>query len=181
MVIKPLSYFVEICYQKDLKTNLMKQLFFLILILPLLAMTPPNKEARQRKVVEEYVHTLLNTDEEILNIYENEDIQKIFPSFKLTRTYTKKEINEIKESLLYIKQTLQGHRYKILNFEQADEKLKTEGGAVASDRGDVYYIYDKDLKGVFFQAAVVVDDDNKIISIAIGMCLNPKRLCFLYL
>ena len=93
----------------------------------------------------------------------------------------KKEIDEIKESLLYIKQILQGHRYKILNFEQADEKLKTEGGAVASDRGDVYYIYDKDLKGVFFQAAVVVDDDNKIISIAIGMCLNPKRLCFLYL
>ena len=156
----------------------MKQLLYLILILPLLAMTPPNKEARQRKVVEEYVHTLLNTDEEILNIYENEDIQQIFPSFKLTRTYTKKEIDEIKESLLYIKQILQGHRYKI---EQADKKLKTEGGAVASDRGDVYYIYDKDLKGVFFQAAVVVDDDNKIISIAIGMCLNPKRLCFLYL
>ena len=149
----------------------MKQLF-LILLFPLLAMTPPNKEARQREVVEEYVHTLLNTDEEILNIYENEDIQQIFPSFKLTRTYTKKEIDEIKESLLYIKQILQGHRYKILNFKEADEKLKTEGGAVASDRGDVY---------VFFQAAVVVDDDNKIISIAIGMCLNPKRLCFLYL
>ena len=68
----------------------MKQLFFLILVLPLLAMTPPNKEAKQRKVIEEYVHTLLNTDEEILNIYENEDIQQIFPSFKLTRTYTKK-------------------------------------------------------------------------------------------
>ena len=84
----------------------MKQLF-LILLFPLLAMTPPNKEAKQRKVVEEYVHTLLNTDEEILNIYENEDIQKIFPSFKLTRTYTKKEIDEIKESLLYIKQILQ--------------------------------------------------------------------------
>ena len=165
---------------KEMVAN-MKQLLYLILVLPLLAMTPPNKEAKQRKVVEEYVHTLLNTDEEILNIYENEDIQKIFPSFKLTRTYTKKEIDEIKESLLYIKQILQGHRYKILNFEQADEKLKTEGGAVASDRGDVYYIYDKDLKGVFFQAAVVVDDDNKIISIAIGMCLNPKRLCFLYL
>ena len=90
MVIKPLSYFVEIC-----KTNLMKQLLYLILILPLLAMTPPNKEAKQRKVVEAYVHTLLNTDEEILNIYENEDIQQIFPSFKLTRTYTKKEIDEI--------------------------------------------------------------------------------------
>ena len=46
----------------------MKQLF-LILLFPLLAMTPPNKEAKQRKVVEEYVHTLLNTDEDILNIY----------------------------------------------------------------------------------------------------------------
>ena len=159
----------------------MKQLFFLILILPLLAMTPPNKEARQREVVEEYVHTLLNTDEEILNIYENEDIQQIFPSFKLSRTYTKEEIDDIKGFLLFVKQTLKGHKYKIVNFKEADEKLKTEGGAVASDRGDVYYIYDKDLKGVSFQAAVVVDDDNKIISIAIGMCLNPKRLCFLYL
>ena len=159
----------------------MKQLFFLILILPLLGMTPPNKEARQRKVVEEYVHTLLNTDEEILNIYENEDIQQIFPSFKLSRTYTKEEIEDIKGCLLFVKQTLKGHKYKIVNFKEADEKLKTEGGAVASDRGDVYYIYDKNLKGVFFQAAVVVDDDNKIISIAIGMCLNPKRLCFLYL
>ena len=158
----------------------MKQLFFLILVLPLLAMTPPNKEAKQRKVVEEYVHTLLNTDEEILNIYENEDIQQIFPSFKLTRTYTKKEIDEIKESLLYIKQILQGHRYKILNFKEADEKLKTEGGAVASDKGDVYYI-DIDGEGIFFQAAVVVDDDYKIISIAIGMCDHPQRLCFLYL
>ena len=74
---------------KEMVAN-MKQLLYLILILPLLAMTPPNKEAKQRKVVEEYVHTLLNTDEEILNIYENEDIQQIFPSFKLTRTYTKK-------------------------------------------------------------------------------------------
>ena len=159
----------------------MKQLFFLILILPLLGMTPPNKEARQRKVVEAYVYTLLNTDEEILNIYENEDIQQIFPSFKLSRTYTKEEIDDIKGFLLFVKQTLKGHKYKIVNFKEADEKLKTEGGAVASDRGDVYYIYDKNLKGVFFQAAVVVDDDNKIISIAIGMCLNPKRLCFLYL
>ena len=159
----------------------MKQLFFLILILPLLGMTPPNKEARQRKVVEAYVYTLLNTDEEILNIYENEDIQQIFPSFKLSRTYTKEEIDDIKGFLLFLKQTLKGHKYKIVNFKEADEKLKTEGGAVASDRGDVYYIYDKNLKGVFFQAAVVVDDDNKIISIAIGMCLNPKRLCFLYL
>ena len=159
----------------------MKQLFFLILILPLLGMTPPNKEARQRKVVEAYVYTLLNTDEEILNIYENEDIQQIFPSFKLSRTYTKEEIDDIKGFLLFVKQTLKGHKYKIVNFKEADEKLKTEGGAVASDRGDVYYIYDKNLKGVFFQAAVVVADDNKIISIAIGMCLNPKRLCFLYL
>jgi len=158
----------------------MKQLFFLILILPLLGMTPPNKEARQRKVVEAYVYTLLNTDEEILNIYENEDIQQIFPSFKLSRTYTKEEIDDIKGFLLFLKQTLKGHKYKIVNFKEADEKLKTEGGAVASDRGDVYYIYDKDLKGVFFQAAVVVDDNYKIISIAIVMCDHPQRLCFLY-
>ena len=94
MVIKPLSYFVEICYQKDLKTNPMKQLFFLILILPLLAMTPPNKEAKQRKVVEEYVHTLLNTDDDTIRaIRNNEDIAKLSSLLKLTRTYTKEEID----------------------------------------------------------------------------------------
>ena len=160
----------------------MKQLFFLILVLPLLAMTPPNKEAKQRKVVEEYVHTLLNTDDDTIRaIRNNEDIAKLSSLLKLTRIYTKEEINNAINFLLYVKRTLKGHKYKILNFKEANEKLKTEGGAVASDKGDVYYIYDKDLKGVFFQAAVVVDDDNKIISIAIGMCLNPKRLCFLYL
>ena len=60
----------------------MKQLFFLILILPLLAMTPPNKEARQRKVVEEYVHTLLNTDDEVIqSIAKKEDISEYFSFF----------------------------------------------------------------------------------------------------
>ena len=75
---------------------------------------------------------------------------------------------------------MQGHKYKILNFKEANKKLKREGGAIASDKGDVYYI-DIDGDGVFFQAAVVVDDDYKIISIAIGMCDHPQRLCFLYL
>ena len=166
---------------KEMVAN-MKQLLYLILVLPLLGITPPNKEAKQLKVVEEYVHTLLNTDEEILNIYENEDIQKIFPSFKLTRTYTKKEIDEIKESLLYIKQILQGHRYKILNFKEGAKKLKKDKiTPPESDRGDIFYIYDIDQKGVFFQASIIVDDDYKIISIALGMCDLPQRLCFLYL
>ena len=158
----------------------MKQLF-LILLFPLLAMTPPNKEAKQRKVVEEYVHTLLNTDDEVIqSIAKKEDIVNIFPSFNFTKSYPTEETEGLVDFLLYVKRTLQGHRYKILNFEQADKKLKTEGGAVASDRGDVYYIYDKDLKGVFFYASVVVDDNYKIISIAIVMCDHPQRLCFLY-
>ncbi|WP_424652558.1 hypothetical protein [Capnocytophaga sputigena] len=56
----------------------MKQLLYLILVLPLLGMTPPNKEARQREVVEEYVHTLLNTDDEVIQkISNNEDIQNM--------------------------------------------------------------------------------------------------------
>ena len=161
----------------------MKQLFFLILILPLLAMTPPNKEARQRKVVEEYVHTLLNTDDEVIqSIAKKEDIVNIFPSFNFTKSYPTEENEGIVDFLLYVKRTLQGHKYKILNFKEGAKKLKKDKIIPPdSDRGNVYYIYDKDLKGVFFQAAVVVDDDNKIISIAIGMCLNPKRLCFLYL
>ena len=180
MVIKPLSYFVEICYQKDLKTNPMKQLF-LILLFPLLAMTPPNKEARQREVVEEYVHTLLNTDDEVIqSIAKKEDIVNIFPSFNFTESYPTEENEGIVDFLLYVKRTLQGHKYKILNFKEANKKLKREGGAIASDKGDVYYI-DIDGDGVFFYAAVVVDDNYKIISIAIVMCDHPQRLCFLYL
>ena len=151
MVIKPLSYFVEICYQKDLKTNPMKQLF-LILLFPLLAMTPPNKEARQRKVVEEYVHTLLNTDDEVIQkISNNEDIQNISPLLKLTRTFTKEEIDDIKGFLLFVKQTLKGHKYKIVNFKKGAKKLKKDKiTPPESDRGDIFYIYDIDQKGVFF-------------------------------
>ncbi|GEM_PF-324495 len=180
MVIKPLSYFVEICYQKDLKTNPMKQLFFLILILPLLAMTPPNKEAKQRKVVEEYVHTLLNTDDDTIRaIRNNEDIAKLSSLLKLTRTYTKEEIDNAIDFLLFVKRTLKGHKYKILNFKEANKKLK--GEAIAPDRGNIYYIYDIDKKDIYFEASVIVDDDYKIISIAIGICGQPQRLCFLYL
>ena len=163
---------------KEMVAN-MKQLFFLILVLPLLAMTPPNKEAKQRKVVEEYVHTLLNTDDEVLEkISNNEDIQNITPLLKITRTYTKDEINNAINFLLYVKRTLKGHKYKILDFKEANEKLN--GEAIAPDRGNIYYIYDIDEDGVFFYASVVVDDNYKIISIAIVMCDHPQRLCFLY-
>ena len=159
----------------------MKQLLYLILVLPLLGMTPPNKEAKQREVVEEYVHTLLNTDDDAIRaISNNEDIVKLTSLLKLTRAYTKDEIDNAIDFLLYVKRTLQGHKYKILNFKEANKKLKREGGAIASDKGDVYYI-DIDGDGVFFYAAVVVDDNYKIISIAIVMCDHPQRLCFLYL
>ena len=159
----------------------MKQLF-LILLFPLLAMTPPNKEARQRKVVEEYVHTLLNTDDEVIqSIAKKEDIVNIFPSFNFTKTYPTEETEGLVDFLLYVKRTLQGHRYKILNFKEGAKKLKKDKIIPPdSDRGNVYYIYDKDLKGVFFYASVVVDDNYKIISIAIVMCDHPQRLCFLY-
>ena len=159
----------------------MKQLF-LILLFPLLAMTPPNKEARQRKVVEEYVHTLLNTDDEVIQkISNNEDIQNISPLLKLTRTFTKEEIDDIKGFLLFVKQTLKGHKYKIVDFKEGAKKLKKDKIIPPdSDRGNVYYIYDIDEDGVFFYASVVVDDNYKIISIAIVMCDHPQRLCFLY-
>ena len=139
----------------------MKQLF-LILLFPLLAMTPPNKEARQRKVVEEYVHTLLNTDDEVIQRISNND--------------------DIKGFLLFVKQTLKRHKYKIVNFKEGAKKLKKDKiTPPESDRGDIFYIYDIDQKGVFFQASIIVDDDYKIISIALGMCDLPQRLCFLYL
>ena len=160
----------------------MKQLF-LILLFPLLAMTPPNKEARQRKVVEEYVHTLLNTDDDTIRaIRNNEDIAKLSSLLKLTRTFTKEEIDDIKGFLLFVKQTLKGHKYKIVNFKKGTKKLKKDKiTPPESDRGDIFYIYDIDQKGVFFQASIIVDDDYKIISIALGMCDLPQRLCFLYL
>jgi len=160
----------------------MKQLFFLILILPLLAMTPPNKEARQRKVVEEYVHTLLNTDDEVIqSIAKKEDIVNIFPSFNFTKTYPTEETEGLVDFLLYVKRTLQGHRYKILNFKEGAKKLKKDKiTPPESDRGDIFYIYDIDQKGIFFQASIIVDDDYKIISVALGMCDLPQRLCFLY-
>ena len=164
---------------KEMVAN-MKQLFFLILVLPLLAITPPNKEAKQRKVVEEYVHTLLNTDDEVIQrISNNEDIQNITPLLKITRTYTKDEINNAINFLLYVKRTLKGHKYKILNFKEANKKLN--GEAIVPDRGNIYYIYDIDKKDIYFEASVIVDDDYKIISIAIGICGQPQRLCFLYL
>ena len=158
----------------------MKQLLYLILILPLLAMTPPNKEAKQRKVVEEYVYTLLNTDDDTIRaIRNNEDIAKLSSLLKLTRTYTKEEIDNAINFLLYVKRSLKGHKYKILNLKEANEKLN--GEAIVPDRGNIYYIYDIDKKDIYFEASVIVDDDYKIISIAIGICGQPQRLCFLYL
>ena len=103
----------------------MKQLLYLILVLPLLGMTPPNKEAKQREVVEEYVHTLLNTDDDAIRaISNNEDIVKLTSLLKLTRAYTKDEIDHAIDFLLYVKRTLQGHKYKILNFKEANKKLR---------------------------------------------------------
>ena len=167
---------------KEMVVN-MKQLLYLILVLPLLAMTPPNKEAKQRKVVEEYVHTLLNTDDDTIRaIRNNEDIAKLSSLLKLTRTYTKEEIDNAIDFLLFVKRTLKGHKYKILNFKEGAKKLKKDKiTPPESDRGDIFYIYDIDQKGVFFQASIIVDDDYKIISIALGMCDHPQRLCFLYL
>ena len=64
---------------------------------------------------------------------------------------------------------LVGEKFSVTTVEECD------------DREDIFYIYDIDQKGVFFQASIIVDDDYKIISIALGMCDLPQRLCFLYL
>ena len=152
----------------------MKQLFYtLILVFPLLGMMP-SKEKAQRKVVENYVATLLKT--------EDENIQEVFSLLKITREYSEEEIEDGIKFLLAVKHYLQGDDYKILNYEQANEEFKKrDADAMFSDKGDVYYIYDTTKDVVFFEASIVVNDDLEIISIAVGMCDHPQRLCFIYL
>jgi len=70
----------------------MKQLIIAILIIPLLGMVPPD-EKKQRKVVEHYVATLLNT--------KDENIKDVFSLMKITEEHEERLMNELTDILLF--------------------------------------------------------------------------------
>ena len=84
----------------------MKQLIIAILIIPLLGMVPPDDAQEERKVVEHYITTLLNTDDE--------NIKDVFSLMKITKEHDEKLMNELTHFLLDLKKQLKGHKYKIL-------------------------------------------------------------------
>jgi len=150
----------------------MKQLIIFILIVPLLGMVPPD-EKKQRKVVEHYVTTLLNT--------EDENIKDVFSLMKITEEHEERLMNELTDILLFLKKQLKGHKYKILTYCQAYKKIAdTFGDPFPSERGDIYYIYDITEGVVLWFAPVVVNRNNEIISFTIGFS-DRQELCFIYL
>ena len=150
----------------------MKQLIIFILIIPLLGMIPPD-EKKQRKVVEHYVTTLLNT--------EDENIKDVFSLMKITEEHEERLMNELTDILLFLKKQLKGHKYKILTYCQAYKKIAdTFGDPFPSERGDVYYIYDITEGVVLWFAPVIVNRNNEIICIVMGFT-DRQELCFIYL
>ena len=138
----------------------MKQLIIFILIIPLLGMVPPD-EKKQRKVVEHYVTTLLNT--------EDENIKDVFSLMKITKEHDKEEMDALTNFLLDLKKQLKGHKYKILTFCQARKILRKKQHLYPfpSEIGVTFYIYDLTKGIVLYKAAVVVNYvDRKIISFA---------------
>ena len=151
----------------------MKQLIIFILIIPLLGMVPPD-EKKQRKVVEHYVTTLLNT--------EDENIKDVFSLMKITEEHEERLMNELTDILLFLKKQLKGHKYKILTYCQAYKKIAdTFGDPFPSERGDIYYIYAITEGVVLWFAPVVVNRNNEIISFTIGFNNDRQELCFIYL
>ena len=138
----------------------MKQLIIAILIIPLLGMVPPDDAQEERKVVEHYITTLLNTDDE--------NIKDIFSLMKITKEHDEKLMNELTHFLLDLKKQLKGHKYKILTFCQARKILgkKQHLYPFPSERGGTFYIYDLTKGIVLYKAAVVLNSYNEIISFA---------------
>ena len=150
----------------------MKQLIIFILIIPLLGMVPPDKK-KQRKVVEHYVTTLLNT--------EDENIKDVFSLMKITKGHDKERMDDLANFLLELKKQLKGQKYKILSYCEAYKGItETWGDPVPSERGDVYYIYNINEGAVLYLAPVIVNRNNEIISFTIGFT-DGQELCFIYL
>ena len=138
----------------------MKHLIIAILIIPLLGMVPPDDAQEERKVVEHYITTLLNTDDE--------NIKDVFSLMKITKEHDEKLMNELTHFLLDLKKQLKGHKYKILTFCQARKILgkKQHLYPFPSERGGTFYIYDLTKGIVLYKAAVVLNSYNEIISFA---------------
>ena len=150
----------------------MKQLIIFILIIPLLGMIPPEKK-KQRKVVEHYVTTLLNT--------EDENIKDVFSLMKITKGHDKERMDDLANFLLELKKQLKGQKYKILSYCEAYKGItETWGDPVPSERGDVYYIYNIKEGAVLYFAPVIVNRNNEIICIVMGFT-DRQELCFIYL
>ena len=150
----------------------MKQLIIFILIIPLLGMVPPDKK-KQRKVVEHYVATLLNT--------EDENIKDVFSLMKITKGHDKERMDDLADFLLELKKQLKGQKYKILSYCEAYKGItETWGDPVPSERGDVYYIYNIKEGAVLYFAPVIVNRNNEIICIVMGFT-DRQELCFIYL
>ena len=150
----------------------MKQLIIFILIIPLLGMIPPD-EKKQRKVVEHYVATLLNT--------KDENIKDLFSLMKITEETDKEKMDDLANFLLELKKQLKGQKYKILSYCEAYKGItETWGEPVPSERGDVYYIYNIKEGAVLYFAPVIVNRNNEIICIVMGFT-DRQELCFIYL
>ena len=150
----------------------MKQLIIFILIIPLLGMIPPDKK-KQRKVVEHYVATLLNT--------KDENIKDVFSLMKITKGHDKERMDDLADFLLELKKQLKGQKYKILSYCEAYKGItETWGDPVPSERGDVYYIYNIKEGAVLYFAPVIVNRNNEIICIVMGFT-DRQELCFIYL
>ena len=150
----------------------MKQLIIFILIIPLLGMIPPD-EKKQRKVVEHYVATLLNT--------KDENIKDVFSLMKITKGHDKERMDDLANFLLELKKQLKGQKYKILSYCEAYKGItETWGDPVPSERGDVYYIYNIKEGAVLYFAPVIVNRNNEIICIVMGFT-DRQELCFIYL
>jgi len=150
----------------------MKQLIIFILIIPLLGMIPPD-EKKQRKVVEHYVATLLNT--------KDENIKDLFSLMKITEETDKEKMDDLANFLLELKKQLKGQKYKILSYCEAYKGItETWGDPVPSERGDVYYIYNIKEGAVLYFAPVIVNRNNEIICIVMGFT-DRQELCFIYL
>jgi len=150
----------------------MKQLIIFILIIPLLGMVPPDKK-KQRKVVEHYVATLLNT--------KDENIKDLFSLMKITEETDKEKMDDLANFLLELKKQLKGQKYKILSYCEAYKGItETWGEPVPSERGDVYYIYNIKEGAVLYFAPVIVNRNNEIICIVMGFT-DRQELCFIYL
>lgn len=151
-----------------------KIIILIVFVFPLLSMKPC-REKEQRKVVENYLTTLLST--------EDENIEQVLSLFKISDKYTKEDLTIFSNALLEIKHYLQGNNYKIMNYRQAKRFVKKRDyDVIPSDVGATYHIYNVTKNEIIWLAPVVVNDNCEIISFALGICDdNPEYLCFIYL